>query len=96
MGNFITGLSLVGFKPLSRFKIHHYVKPASFIYPDESVSILQMRLVVPFSVYNYTCQLYVQPLIKNWTTSLQNTLSINLSNKDNVSKGHSGCSLCVE
>ena len=32
------GLLLLGFKPKSRLKEHHYVKPANFIYPDESVS----------------------------------------------------------
>ena len=28
----------MGFKPKAKIKWHHYVKPANFIYPDESVS----------------------------------------------------------
>ena len=32
------GLLLLGFKPKERLKPHYYVKPANFIYPDESVS----------------------------------------------------------
>ena len=28
----------MGFKPKSKLKIHHYVKPSNFIYPDETVS----------------------------------------------------------
>lgn len=28
----------MGFKPRSKLKIHHYVKPSNFIYPDETVS----------------------------------------------------------
>ncbi|XP_067655982.1 X-ray repair cross-complementing protein 6-like [Haliotis asinina] len=31
-----SGLALMGFKPRSSIKKHHHVKPASFIYPDES------------------------------------------------------------
>ncbi|KAH0616841.1 hypothetical protein JD844_028265 [Phrynosoma platyrhinos] len=31
------GLYLVGFKPLLMLKRHHYIKPAQFIYPDESL-----------------------------------------------------------
>nr|XP_003221047.1 PREDICTED: X-ray repair cross-complementing protein 6 isoform X1 [Anolis carolinensis]XP_008108956.1 PREDICTED: X-ray repair cross-complementing protein 6 isoform X1 [Anolis carolinensis]XP_008108957.1 PREDICTED: X-ray repair cross-complementing protein 6 isoform X1 [Anolis carolinensis]XP_008108958.1 PREDICTED: X-ray repair cross-complementing protein 6 isoform X1 [Anolis carolinensis] len=31
------GLYLVGFKPLLMLKQHHYIKPAQFIYPDESL-----------------------------------------------------------
>ena len=27
----------MGFKPKSKMKMHHYIKPASFIYPDETV-----------------------------------------------------------
>ena len=32
------GLLLLGFKPKDRLKPHYYVKPANFIYPDETVS----------------------------------------------------------
>ena len=32
------GLVLIGFKPRSRLKRHYYVKPANFLYPDETVS----------------------------------------------------------
>ena len=31
------GLTLLGFKPKTKLKLHQYVKPANFIYPDESV-----------------------------------------------------------
>ncbi|KAJ6658970.1 hypothetical protein lerEdw1_019607 [Lerista edwardsae] len=31
------GLFLVGFKPLAMLKQHHYIKPAQFIYPEESL-----------------------------------------------------------
>ena len=30
-----TGLTLMGFKPRSSLKLHHHIKPASFLYPDE-------------------------------------------------------------
>ena len=33
-----SGFALMGFKPRSRLKKHSYIKPSSFIYPDESVS----------------------------------------------------------
>jgi len=33
------GLTLLGFKPRAEVKRHYHVKPASFIYPDESVSV---------------------------------------------------------
>ncbi|KAM9831924.1 X-ray repair cross-complementing protein 6 [Neosynchiropus ocellatus] len=29
------GLFLIGFKPMERLKVHHQIKPASFIYPEE-------------------------------------------------------------
>ena len=32
------GLKLLGFKPRSRLKTHHNVRPSYFVYPDESVS----------------------------------------------------------
>jgi ATP-dependent DNA helicase 2 subunit 1 len=32
-----TGINLLGFRAISKLKWHHYVKPASFIYPDETV-----------------------------------------------------------
>ncbi|XP_035167011.1 X-ray repair cross-complementing protein 5 [Oxyura jamaicensis] len=31
------GLFLIGFKPLSMLKQHHHIKPAQFIYPEESL-----------------------------------------------------------
>ncbi|XP_042323684.1 X-ray repair cross-complementing protein 6 isoform X2 [Sceloporus undulatus] len=31
------GLYLIGFKPLLMLKRHHYIRPAQFIYPDESL-----------------------------------------------------------
>jgi hypothetical protein len=36
----LPGLYLMGFKPQSLLKIYYKVKPASFIYPDEKVSIV--------------------------------------------------------
>ena len=33
----IIGLKLMGFKPRSRLKWYHHVKPGQFIYPDENV-----------------------------------------------------------
>ena len=29
------GLVLIGFKPLDRLKLHHHIRPAVFIYPEE-------------------------------------------------------------
>ena len=37
------GLTLMGFKPRSKFKRHYYVKLASFIYPDEQVICMGVR-----------------------------------------------------
>ena len=34
---FFTGLSLLGFKPIKSLKLHLYVSPGSFIYPDEDL-----------------------------------------------------------
>lgn len=31
------GLYLIGFKPLTMLKQHHYIRPAQFIYPEESL-----------------------------------------------------------
>uniref|UniRef100_A0A8C5QHL9 X-ray repair cross-complementing protein 6 n=1 Tax=Leptobrachium leishanense TaxID=445787 RepID=A0A8C5QHL9_9ANUR len=31
------GLVLIGFKPLSLLKKHHFIRPAQFVYPDESL-----------------------------------------------------------
>ena len=36
------GLLLLGFKAKERLKPHYYTKPANFIYPDESVSVLYL------------------------------------------------------
>ena len=33
----VSGLTLLGFKPKKRLKLQHYIKPANFIYPDETV-----------------------------------------------------------
>ena len=35
---YVSGLKLVGFKPRKCLKRYFHVKPAQFIYPDESVS----------------------------------------------------------
>ena len=47
----ISGLSLLGFKAKEEVKRHYHVKPASFIYPDESVSsairLLIFLILVP-------------------------------------------------
>lgn len=29
------GLFLIGFKPMERLKIHHHIRPATFLYPEE-------------------------------------------------------------
>lgn len=29
------GLVLIGFKPMSKLKTHHHIRPAVFIYPEE-------------------------------------------------------------
>lgn len=29
------GLVLIGFKPMSKLKVHHHIRPAVFIYPEE-------------------------------------------------------------
>lgn len=29
------GLVLMGFKPMDRLKLHHHIRPALFIYPEE-------------------------------------------------------------
>lgn len=29
------GLVLIGFKPMERLKLHHHIRPAVFIYPEE-------------------------------------------------------------
>ena len=34
---FFTGLTLLGFKPIKSLKLHLYLSPASFIYPDENL-----------------------------------------------------------
>lgn len=34
-----SGLTLMGFKPASRLKRYFHVKPAQFLYPDETVSL---------------------------------------------------------
>lgn len=31
------GLYLIGFKPLKMLKIHHHVRPALFVYPEEDM-----------------------------------------------------------
>jgi ATP-dependent DNA helicase 2 subunit 1 len=31
------GLKLLGFKPESKIKIHHHLRPSSFIYPEEGL-----------------------------------------------------------
>lgn len=35
---FFIGFTLIGFKPKSKLKLQHYVKPANFIFPDDTVS----------------------------------------------------------
>ena len=40
------GFTLMGFKPKSRVKQHCYIKPANFIYPDETVSNLLLSVHV--------------------------------------------------
>lgn len=29
------GLSLIGFKPIEKLKLHHHIRPAVFLYPEE-------------------------------------------------------------
>lgn len=29
------GLFLIGFKPMERLKLHHHIRPAVFLYPEE-------------------------------------------------------------
>lgn len=36
-GTCIPGLQLLGFKPTSSLKVHHHIKAANFIYPDDGV-----------------------------------------------------------
>lgn len=31
------GLYLIGFKPIEMLKIHHHIRPALFIYPEENI-----------------------------------------------------------
>ena len=41
----LIGFTLIGFKPKSKLKLQHYVKPSNFIFPDDTVS----------NVYLYLC-----------------------------------------
>lgn len=29
------GLFLIGFKPMEKLKVHHHIRPAVFLYPEE-------------------------------------------------------------
>ena len=40
----------MGFKPMSKLKEYHYIKPASFFYPEDTVSVC-----VPLYIYNIIC-----------------------------------------
>lgn len=33
--SFPTGITLLGFKPIDKLKLHLFISPASFIYPDD-------------------------------------------------------------
>lgn len=59
------GLELMGFKPMDRLKLHHHIRPALFIYPEEEqisglpfVHVLieyYKHCLVSQSVYFLTC-----------------------------------------
>lgn len=40
----ISGFQLMGFKPSSLLKKYYHVKPAQFIYPDETVNACKILL----------------------------------------------------
>lgn len=41
----ISGFKLMGFKPSSLLKKYYHVKPAQFIYPDETVNACKDTLI---------------------------------------------------
>uniref|UniRef100_A0A8C5QHA1 DNA helicase n=1 Tax=Leptobrachium leishanense TaxID=445787 RepID=A0A8C5QHA1_9ANUR len=43
------GLVLIGFKPLSLLKKHHFIRPAQFVYPDESLVNGFSLIFLPFT-----------------------------------------------
>lgn len=45
-----TGLVLIGFKPMDRLKLHHHIRPALFIYPEED-QITGKDLFVDFCTF---------------------------------------------
>ena len=45
------GLQLMGFKPQSSLKIHHNIKNAGFIYPDEQVNKMESSIFLKIIAY---------------------------------------------
>lgn len=41
------GLVLIGFKPMERLKLHHHLRPALFIYPEEEQITGKYSVVFP-------------------------------------------------
>lgn len=58
---FFSGFQLMGFKPSSLLKKYYHVKPAQFIYPDETVNACKDTFIpiMKSSRYMYVYGLYI-------------------------------------
>ena len=49
------GLFLIGFKPMEKLKIHHHIRPAVFLYPEEG-EVKGSTVCLPVSYWLQTWQ----------------------------------------